>query len=108
MPIVNLFDFEEIAREKLPREIYDFIAGAAEDEVWLGRNRAAWNEIKLLPRMLVDVSNVDTSATVLGQAIRAPIMLAPVAYHRAAHPDGEAATARAAAAAGTIMILSTM
>jgi isopentenyl diphosphate isomerase/L-lactate dehydrogenase-like FMN-dependent dehydrogenase len=108
MPIVNLFDFEEIAREKLPREIYDFIAGAAEDEVSHGRNRAAWNEIKLLPRMLVDVSNVDTSTTVLGQRIGAPIMLAPVAYHRAAHPDGEAATARAAAASDTIMILSTM
>jgi isopentenyl diphosphate isomerase/L-lactate dehydrogenase-like FMN-dependent dehydrogenase len=108
MPIVNLFDFEEIAREKLPREIYDFIAGAAEDEVSLGRNRVAWDEIKLLPRMLVDVSNVDTSTTVLGQRIGAPIMLAPVAFHRAAHADGEAGTARAAAASDTIMILSTM
>jgi isopentenyl diphosphate isomerase/L-lactate dehydrogenase-like FMN-dependent dehydrogenase len=108
MPIVNLFDYEEIARQKLPKEIYDFIAGAAEDEVSLARNRAAWSEIQLLPRMLVDVSNVDTSTTVLGQRMGAPIMLAPVAFHRAAHPDGEAATARAASASDTIMILSTM
>ena len=108
MPIVNLFDYEEVARQKLPKEVYDFIAGGAEDEVSLGRNRNAWSEIQLLPRVLVDVSNVDTSTTVLGQKVSAPILLAPVAFHRAAHPEGEAATARAAAAADTIMILSTM
>jgi isopentenyl diphosphate isomerase/L-lactate dehydrogenase-like FMN-dependent dehydrogenase len=108
MPILNLFDFEEAARGKLPQEIYDFIAGGAGDEVSLARNRSAWNEIRLLPRVLVDVSNPDTSTAVLGREIAFPILLAPVAFHRAAHPDGEAATARAAAAAGTLMILSTM
>ena len=108
MPIVNVFDYEEIARRKLPKQIYDFIAGAADDEISLARNRGAWGEIQLLPRVLIDVSNVDTSTTVLGQKVSAPILLAPVAYHRAAHPEGEAATARAAAGADTIMILSTM
>ena len=108
MPIVNLFDYEEIARRKLPKQIYDFIAGAADDEISLARNRSAWSEIQLLPRVLIDVSNVDTSTTILGQEVSAPILLAPVAYQRAAHPEGEAATARAAAASDTIMILSTI
>ncbi len=108
MPIVNLFDYEEIARQKLPKEIYDLIAGAADDEISLARNRSAWGEIQLLPRVLVDVSKVDTSTAVLGQRVGAPVLLAPVAYQRAAHPEGEAATARAAAASDTIMILSTM
>jgi isopentenyl diphosphate isomerase/L-lactate dehydrogenase-like FMN-dependent dehydrogenase len=108
MRAVNLSDYEETARQALPKEIYDFIAGAADDEVSLARNRAAWGEIQLLPRVLVDVSNVDTSTNVLGQQIRSPVLLAPVAYHRAAHPEGEPATARAAARFGTIMILSTM
>ena len=108
MPIVNLLDYEEIARRKLPKEIYDFIAGAADDEVSLARNRSAWGEIQLLPRVLIDVSNVDTSTTVLGQRVSAPVLLAPVAHQRAAHPEGEAATARAAAGSETIMILSTM
>jgi isopentenyl diphosphate isomerase/L-lactate dehydrogenase-like FMN-dependent dehydrogenase len=107
-PIVNLFDFEEVARQKLPKPLYDFIAGGAEDEVSLARNRSAWNRFQLLPRMLVDVSSIDTSAEVLGQHVRAPVLLAPVAYHRVADPEGEKATARAAAAAGTVMVLSTM
>jgi (S)-2-hydroxy-acid oxidase len=108
MPIVNLFDYEEIARQQLPEHIYDFIAGAADDEISLARNRGAWGEIQLLPRVLVDVSNVDTSTSVLGQKVSAPILLAPVAYQRAAHLEGESATARAAAGSDTIMILSTM
>src|SRR3990172_6450653 len=108
MPIVKLTDFEDAAREKLPKEIYDFIAGGAEDEVSLARNRSAWGEIRLLPRVLRDVSKVDTSAEVLGQRVGAPVLLAPVAFHRLADPEGEKATARAAAASGTIMVLSTM
>jgi len=108
MPIVKLTDFEDAAREKLPKEIYDFIAGGAEDEVSLARNRSAWSEIQLLPRMLRDVSRVDTSTEVLGQAVSAPVLLAPVAFHRLTDPEGEKATARAAAVSGTIMVLSTM
>ncbi|MCH7618006.1 MAG: alpha-hydroxy-acid oxidizing protein, partial [Chloroflexi bacterium] len=60
----NLLELEALAREKLPPQIFDFIAGAAEDEITLARNRQAWGAIQLLPRVLVDVSTVHTSTTV--------------------------------------------
>ncbi len=104
----NLLELEALAQEKLPPQIFDFIAGAAEDEITLARNRQAWGAIRLLPRVLIDVSTVDTSTTVLGQKMPSPVLLAPVALHRLVHEDGELATARAAAARGTTMILSTM
>jgi isopentenyl diphosphate isomerase/L-lactate dehydrogenase-like FMN-dependent dehydrogenase len=105
---LNLHDLEPLAREKLPAPIFDFIAGGAEDEVTLRANRAAFEEIEFRPRVLVNVTNVDTSTSILGQALPFPVMLAPVAMHMLAHPDGETATARAAKSAGTVMILSTM
>ena len=104
----NLLELEDLAREKLPGHVFDFIAGGAEDEITLARNRAAWEAVQLLPRVLVDVSTVDTSTTVLGRTVPFPVILAPVALHRLAHGEGELATARAAAASGTIMALSTM
>ena len=106
MQPVNLLEYEPLAREKLPEGSYGFIAGAAEDEVTLRENRAAFQRLQLRPRVLVDVSKIDPSTTVLGQRIELPVLLAPVALHKLAHPDGELATARAAAAAGTIMVLS--
>jgi 4-hydroxymandelate oxidase len=105
---VNLLDLEPLARTKLPAPIFDFIAGGAEDEVSLRANRAAFEAIRFRPRVLVDVSKCDTSTSVLGQQLTLPVMLAPVAFHKLAAPEGEAATARAAAAEGTVMILSTM
>jgi len=105
---VNLHDLEPLAKEKLPAPIYDFIAGGAEDEVTLRRNRDAFEAIQLRPRVLVDVTNVDTATSVLGEELRFPVMLAPVALHQMAHPDGELAVARAAKVGGTAMILSTM
>ena len=108
VPYLNLHDLEPLAQEKLPAPIFDFIAGGAEDEVTLRANRAAFEAIEFRPRVLVDVSKIDTSTTVLGRTLPFPVMLAPVAMHRLVHPEGEAATARAAAAAGTMMILSTM
>jgi (S)-2-hydroxy-acid oxidase len=108
MPIVKITDFEAIAREKLPGPIYDFIAGGAEDEGSLARNREAWTRILLRPRVLVDVSNVDTTTEVLGERLSFPLMLAPVAYQKLCDPEGELATARAAAACGTGMVLSSM
>jgi len=105
---LNLHDLEPLAKETLPGPIFDFIAGGAEDEITLRANRAAFEAITFRPRVLVDVSSVDTSTTVLGQALPFPVMLAPVAMHKLAHPHGEAATARAAKSAGTVMILSTM
>jgi 4-hydroxymandelate oxidase len=108
MPLVNVFDYEELARRKLSQPVFDYIAGGAEDEVTLRRNREAFGRIQLRPRALVDVSQVDLATIVLGQRIELPILLAPVALQRLAHADGEVASARAAAAAGTIMALSTM
>ena len=108
MPLLNVFDYEELARQKLSQPFFDYIAGGADDEVTLRRNRGAFESIELRPRALVDVSKVDLSTTVLGERIEMPVLLAPVAVQRLAHPEGELASARAAAAAGTIMTLSTM
>jgi isopentenyl diphosphate isomerase/L-lactate dehydrogenase-like FMN-dependent dehydrogenase len=108
VPYLNLHDLEPLAREKIPAPLFDFIAGGAEDEVTLRANRAAFEAIEFRPRVLVDVTNVDTSTSVLSQALPFPVMLAPVAMHRLAHPEGEEAVARAAKSAGTVMILSTM
>jgi isopentenyl diphosphate isomerase/L-lactate dehydrogenase-like FMN-dependent dehydrogenase len=108
MAYLNLHDLEPLAREKLPPPIFDFIAGGAEDETTLRANRAAFEAIEFRPRVLVDVANIDTSTTVIGRTLPFPVMLAPVAFHRLADPEGEAATAKAAAQAGTVMILSTM
>jgi 4-hydroxymandelate oxidase len=108
MPYLNLHDLEPLAREQLPAPIFDFIAGGAEDEVTLHRNRAAFEAVTFRPRVLVDVSKIDTSTTVCGQKLPFPVMLAPVAFHRLVTQDGEKATAKAASRAGTAMILSTM
>jgi 4-hydroxymandelate oxidase len=108
VPLLNVFDYEERARRKLSQPFFDYIAGGADDEVTLRRNREAFERLELKPRALVDVSNVDLSIRVLGDDTEMPVLLAPVAVQRLAHPDGELATARAAAAAGTIVALSTM
>jgi isopentenyl diphosphate isomerase/L-lactate dehydrogenase-like FMN-dependent dehydrogenase len=108
VPLVNVFDYEQLAQEQLSQPAFDYIAGGADDEITLRRNREAFQRIQLLPRALVDVSKVDLSTIVLGQRIEMPVLIAPVAVQRLAHPDGELATARAAAQAGTIMALSTM
>jgi (S)-2-hydroxy-acid oxidase len=108
MAVVNVSDFEEIARGKLKKPVFDFIAGGAEDEVSLARNLSAWGRYQLLPRVLVDVRNVDASIELLGVEMPFPLLLAPVAYQRLVDDEGEKATARAAAAAGVTMVLSTM
>jgi isopentenyl diphosphate isomerase/L-lactate dehydrogenase-like FMN-dependent dehydrogenase len=108
MKPVNLLEYEDAAREKLPQPIFDFIAGGAEDEITLRRNAEAYQRIQLRPRVLVDVSHIDASTEILGRAVSLPVLFAPVALQRAAHPDGELATARAAADAGAIMVLSTL
>src|SRR2546430_8060095 len=102
----NLLELEDMARAKVPRPAFDYIAGGAEDEVSLRRNREAYEEWALRPRVLVDVAQRDTSTTVLGQRISMPVLVAPTAFHGLVHPDGEVATARGAAASGTIMVAS--
>ena len=103
---VNIFEYEEIAQGRLDKGDYDFIAGAATDEITLRRTRAVLDSIVMKPRMMVDVSQRDLSTTVLGQQISFPVMLAPAGNHGAAHVEAELASARAAGAAGTVMVLS--
>lgn len=107
-PPVNLLDYRAAAREVLPRMVYDYYAGGSWDEVTLRRNRSAWDDLQLSYRVLRDVSERDLATTVLGHAIALPVLVAPTAFHQMAHPEGEVATARAAGAAGTAMIVSTL
>lgn len=107
METVNLFDFETLAREKLPQMAYDYYTSGAQDEITLRENRTAYDRIHLLYHVLVDVSHRDSGAKVLGQHLSMPILIAPTAFHCMAHPEGEIATVRAAGSAKTIMILST-
>ena len=105
--LTHLADLERQAAALLSQSIYDYFAGGADDEITLRDNCEGWNRIRLRPRVLRDVSRVDTTAAVLGTAVATPIGLAPTAYQRLAHPDGEVATARGAAAAGCLHVLST-
>src|SRR5438552_18414186 len=102
MPPVNVWDYEQLAEEKLDANALAYFAGGAGDEVTLRDNLAAFERRKLRPRVLVDVSSVTTATTVLGTEVSMPVLVAPLAFQRMAHPDGEAATARAAAAWGRI------
>ena len=108
MPPLTIDEFEAIARERMARSAYDYYAGGAGEERTLAANRDAFNRIPLRPRVLIDVSQIDTRTTVLGQPLDLPVMLAPTAFNRLAHADGEMAAARAARSAGTIMISSTL
>jgi len=103
---VNIWDYERLAEEKLDPNAAAYYFGGAGDEVTLRDNVAAFERRKLRPRVLVDVADVTTTTTVLGKEIAMPVIVAPLAMQRMAHPDGEEATARAAAAAGTVMCLS--
>ena len=105
---VNVFDLEAQAKAKLTPLAFDYYAGGACDEKTLSANVTAYADIWLRPRMLVDVSKRDLTTTVLDQHISAPIVIAPLAFQRLAHAQGELATVRAAGKFGTIMILSTL
>ena len=100
-------DFEPVARERLPKEVYDFVAGGAGDEWTLQENTRAFDRWILRPRVLRGVTEPETSTEVMGVPLSLPVAIAPWAYQRMLHPDGELATARAAARAGTLMIVST-
>jgi 4-hydroxymandelate oxidase len=105
--LVNLADFEQLAKRILPKDVFDHASGGADDEFTLAENIAAFRRLKLLPRMLRDVTCRDLSTTALGEHIGFPVIVAPVACLRRFHPEGELAAARAAANAGTICALST-
>ncbi|XP_026388240.1 (S)-2-hydroxy-acid oxidase GLO1-like isoform X2 [Papaver somniferum] len=104
--ITNVSEYEALAKEILPKMVYDYYASGAEDQWTLKENRLAFSRILLRPRVLIDVSKIDITTTVMGFKITMPIMIAPTAMQKLAHPGGELATARAASAAGTIMTLS--
>ncbi len=108
-PLANatLAEMESFAAALLPTYALDYYGSGARDEQTYRGNQAAWGRWWLLPRMLNDVSKVSLATTVLGHPIALPIMVAPMASQRLAHPDGELATAKAATAAGTIMVVST-
>ena len=103
---VSLSDFETLARERVPRMAFEYISGGAADEITLRWNREALDRLRLRPRILVDVSKLDTRLKLLGQEMPFPILLAPTAYHRLVHPEGEVATAKGAGTAGATMIAS--
>lgn len=105
--IFSVEEFEPLARARMEPSAYGYVAGWAGTGWTTRHNRAAYGRWVFRPRVLVDVSSVDTATTVLGTPIDVPILFAPTAIHRLSHPDGELATARAARALGTIGVLST-
>jgi 4-hydroxymandelate oxidase len=107
MALVNLADYEAHARQVLSIPVLDYYEGGAHDEITLRENRAAFNRVALHYRVLRGTDRRDTSATVLGHPMRVPILVAPEALLGMAHPDGDAAAARATTAAGSIFVLST-
>nr|AVP27295.1 peroxisomal glycolate oxidase [Spirogyra pratensis] len=104
--VVNVTEFQAIAKQKLPKQTYDYYASGAEDEWSLRENRNAFERITFRPRILIDVSKIDLTTSVLGYRLSMPIMVAPTAMQKMAHPDGELATARAATSMNTAMTLS--
>ena len=108
MELLNVSEYETAAAQRLEPGAHGYYAGGANDERTLRDNVEAYGRWQLRPRVLVDVAEPSTSTTVLGREIALPLLIAPMAYQRAGHPDGEVAMARAAAAAGTIMCLSTL
>lgn len=109
MPIVSIADLREHARRRLPRMVFDYIDGGADDEITLRRNTERFLDHELLWDVLRDVSTIDTSANVLGQAVSAPIIMAPTASSRLFNPRaGERAVARAAHTHGLLYSVSTL
>ena len=105
---LNVADYERLAEASLEPGAHGYFAGGAGDERCLRENVEAWRRHRLRPRVLVDVSGTSARTTVLGTEVSLPVLVAPTAFHRMVHADGEPGTARAAAAAGTIMCLSTL
>ena len=104
----SIADLREAARRRIPRVMFDYIDGEADDEIPLYRNSAGFGQYDLVPHNLVDVSRIDLGTTVLGQAIDWPVLLAPTGSSRLFHHEGERAVVRAAAKYGTIYCLSSM
>ena len=104
--LLSVWDYERAAEQKLDEASFGYFAGGAGDEHAVRANVAAFDRWRLRPRVLVDVGEVTTATTVLGEELSMPVIAAPVAYQRMAHADGELAVARGTGAVGTIMCLS--
>jgi 4-hydroxymandelate oxidase len=104
--VLSLPEFEELARQAMTPMAYEYVASGAAEEHTLRWNREAFDRIRLRPRVLRDVVPVDTRVRLFGRELAFPILLAPTAYHRVLHPEGELETARGAAAAGITWIVS--
>lgn len=107
-PLLNVDDYARAARERLPRDVFDYYAGGALDEITLAENEAAWGRLRVHYRVLAGVGPRETATTVLGREVSMPALVAPTAFHKLACPEGELATARAARAARTGMALSSL
>ncbi|MEP7041320.1 MAG: alpha-hydroxy-acid oxidizing protein, partial [Chloroflexota bacterium] len=105
--LINLQDYERVAAERLAPGPLAYFTGGAGDEVTLRDNRAAFARQAIVARVMRDVSSIDTSAELFGRSWPSPIWIAPTALQRMAHPDGELATARAAAARSVTIAVST-
>jgi 4-hydroxymandelate oxidase len=103
---VTVEDYRPVARAAVPPDVWDYYEGGAGDEWTLGENSRAFDRWMLRPRFLRGAGWPDPSTSVLGAPLSFPLLVAPWAYQRLAHPEGELATARAAAAAGTVMVVS--
>src|SRR5438309_10274521 len=107
-PLLSVADYARAARRALPKEVLDYYEGGALDEITLRENVAGWEQLKLYYRVLAGVRPRDMSTTLLGQAVSMPIVVAPTAFHKLACDRGEVATAKAAQAAKTVFILSSL
>ena len=105
---LNIEDLRKMARRHLPKPLFNYIDGGADDEANVKGNASAFDAVKLVPEYLIDVADIDTTTSVLGRDISMPLFIGPTGMTRLFHPDGETAVARAAAAHGTYYSLSTV
>lgn len=107
-PLLNVADYARAARRTLSKEVFDYYEGGALDEITLRENSGGWEKLKLYYRVLAGVGPRDMSTTVLGQPVSMPILVAPTAFHKLACGGGEMAAAKAASAAKTLFVLSSL
>ena len=107
LPTADVTQFEPLARKRLSQMAYDYVRSGGADEISMRENRAGFGRLRLSPSVLVDVSQIDTRVNLFGGEFESPILLAPVAYHRLYHAEGEIGTARGASAAGAGFVIST-
>ena len=103
---LSLSDFEKKAEQLMSKTVWEFVSSGAPDEITLRWNREAFNKIKIQTHVLKDVAKIDTKVTLLGQELAYPILIAPSAYHKTMHPEGEIATAKGAGLAAATYVVS--